>query len=626
MKRFARPSAGIAALALLTAAAAAGCGSATSGVTTGNAGAFGKLPPAASGPQHAGTVTWAETPGFAPTWIMPIYTSAADAINNINQFEYLMWRPLYWFSNGVEPTQTTSMNLAGAPVWSDGDKTVTITLKSNYKWSNGMPLTSQDVLFWFDEVKAAVAENAANFGSYSPGVGIPDEVASVTAPTSSTFVVNLKESVNPSWFWDDELSLITPMPSAEWAKASATGPLLNFAVPANAKKIFDYLTAASGTESTYATNPLWQTVDGPYRLTAFNSSTGAFTMVPNNSYGGPHVAKMSTLQAVTFTSDTAEFDAVRAGDIDVGYVPLVDMRQIKTVELGGYHVYGYPGFSFNYIAYNFIDTTGDFNKIIAQLYVRQALAHLQDEAGYIKAFFGGAGGQAYGPVPSVPTSPYTPADAETDPYPYSIPAAISLLKNHGWTVHPGGTDVCAKAGTGPADCGAGIPVGTKLAFNLIYSTTPGVIGEQCTALASAARQAGITVNLSSSNFNYIITYYDDAVPSSKSYDNKWATEDYGGFTDPTYPTTIGVFNGPGAENEGDYNSATANSLINASVSSGNPSAVKAEASYLTENQPGLFQPNFDWVTVWKTNLSGAPASFANETQSYLTPEYWYFTK
>ncbi|MGH3198433.1 MAG: ABC transporter substrate-binding protein, partial [Streptosporangiaceae bacterium] len=355
MKRFARRGAGFAALALLT-TVAAGCGGGSSPGTssTSSAGGFGKLPSAAPGPEHAGTITWAETPGFAPTWIFPIYTSAADDVNDVSQFESLMWRPLYWFGNGVEPTQVPSMSLASTPVWSNGDKTVTVTLKSNYKWSNGQPVTSKDVLFWFDEVKAAVAENAANYGPYSPGVGIPDQVASVTTPSASTFVVNLNKTVNPEWFWLDELSEVTPMPSAQWARASASGPLLDFTNPANAKKIFNYLTAASQKESTYATNPLWQTVDGPYRLSVFNSSTGSFTMVPNNGYGGPHAAKMSTLSAVTFTSDTAEFDAVRAGNIDVGYVPLVDIKQIKTVELGGYNAYGYPYFGFNYVAYNFL--------------------------------------------------------------------------------------------------------------------------------------------------------------------------------------------------------------------------------------------------------------------------------
>ena len=27
-----------------------------------------------------------------------------------------MWRPLYWFGNGVQPTESPSMSLAGPPV------------------------------------------------------------------------------------------------------------------------------------------------------------------------------------------------------------------------------------------------------------------------------------------------------------------------------------------------------------------------------------------------------------------------------------------------------------------------------------------------------------------------------
>ncbi len=629
MIRIARPSVTIAALALAGVTTLAACSSTTtakgSAPSASLGGAFGTIPAAATGTQHAGTITWAESPGTAPTWILPLVTSAADSVNDISYFEWQLWRPLYWFGNGVEPTQTPAMSLADAPVWSNGDKTVTVTLKSSYKWSDGQPVTSTDVLFFFDEVKAAIKEDPANWGPYSPGLGIPDEVASVTTPTTSTVVFTMKQAVNPSWFLDDELSTIMPMPAHAWAKASASGPMLNFTVPANATNIYNYLSKESMSLSTYASNPLWQVVDGPYKLTSFNSSTGAFTMAANTSYGGPHAATISTLQAVPFTSDTAEFDAVRAGDIDVGYLPLNDIKQVKTVESGGYNVFGYPGFFFNYVTYNFADTTGDFNNIIAQLYVRQALAHLEDEQGYIKAFFGGAGGQAYGPVPAVPTSPYTPADAVTDPYPFSVADAISLLKSHGWTINTSGTDTCAKAGTGPGECGAGIPVGTQLAFNLIYTTSPAVVGEQVTDLASDAASAGITIHLQSSNYNYIITYYDDPVPTGKPYINKWAMEDFGGFLDSTYPTTLGVFNTGGAENEGDYNNPTANKLITASVTSGNPTAVEAEASFLTENQPGLFQPDTDSVVVWKKNLSGPQASFATLTQELLNPEYWYFT-
>src|ERR1700685_3797495 len=89
-----------------------------------------------------------------------------------------------------------------------------------------------------------------------------------------------------------------------------------------------------------------------------------------------------------------------------------------------------------------------------------------------------------GPAPASPPSPYLPKDAKTNPYPFSVSAAVTLLKKNGWTVHPGGTDVCAKAGTGAGECGAGIPAGTKLAFNFAYSNAPALIGEQATDLAA----------------------------------------------------------------------------------------------------------------------------------------------
>ena len=38
-------------------------------------------------------------------------------------------------------------------------------------------------------------------------------------------------------------------------------------------KIFNFLTAQAKSLSTYATNPLWQVVDGPYKLTAYNPTT-----------------------------------------------------------------------------------------------------------------------------------------------------------------------------------------------------------------------------------------------------------------------------------------------------------------------------------------------------------------
>jgi peptide/nickel transport system substrate-binding protein len=592
---------------------------------------FGSVPAEATGTQHAGTITVAAPPNSAPTWIMPLVTAADNSVFTVPEFDYQMFRPLYWLTDGTQPKEDPAMSLANDPVWSNGDTSVTFTLKSNYKWSDGQPITSQDVLFWYYQLKAALKESPANWAAYTPGLGIPDQVSSISAPNASTVTIKLKTAVNPTWFWEDGIGDIQPMPAQTFDVDAAGGkPITDWATnPADATKIYNYLSSASKSVSTYASNSLWQTVDGPYKLSAFNATSGAFTLSPNASYGGPHATTESTISFVPFTSDAAEFNAVKAGSVNVGYLPLTDVPQSSTIT-SAYNEFGYGDWGWSYVTYNFKDTTGNFNNIINKLYIRQALAHLEDEPGYVKAFFYGAGAQGFGPVPATPVSPFAPSNAATNPYPFSTADAASILKANGWTVVPNGTDTCAKPGTGAGECGAGIPAGQKLEWNVIWNTSPTVIGEQVQDWASQAKTVGITMNLSSSNFNYMITNYND--PASPKTINKWAMEDFGGFTDSTYPTTFGVFNSAGSSNLGGYDDPQADKLITASVSSSNPAAVTAEAQYLTTQQPSLFQPNPDGgfgtasIVAWSKSVSGTPQSFEGLTQDTWNPEYWFLTK
>lgn len=625
--RFARPAMKAAALTVVGVTAIAACGgsSGSKGSTsTGTTvpGGLGSIP-AASGKAHAATITWAMSPGAVPNYILPIDTSGSNSVYNAFTFQFEMYRPLYWTVNGVEPEVVPSMSLAKNPVWSNNDKTATITMNSNYKWSDGTPVTAQDLLFTIDEIKAALKESPSNWSGYVPGF-FPSDLVSATTNGTSTLVLNLTKPVNPTWFQEDIIGSVVPMPAQAWAKSSTSGKTLDFTNAANAKKIYDFLAAQNKSVTTYASNPLWGTVDGPYKLTAFNATTGAFTMAPNTSYDGPHVTPMSTFQGVPFTSEAAEFNAVKAGSIDVGFIPQTDVAQIPQVKNSGYNVFGEPDFGMEFVNYNFKDKTGNFNSIISQLYFRQAMAHLEDQPGYVKAFFGGAGGEAYGTIPAFPRSPFLPSNAASNPYPFSVATAVSLLKAHGWKINAGGTDTCASAGSGPSQCGAGIPAGTPLSFNLIYNSGTSIITEQDTDLASKAKQAGIHITLQSSNFNYMISnYIDPAVPANE---NKWAMMDFGGETDSTYPTSFGLFNTGGSGQVGDYSNPTADQLIQASISSPDPAAVKAEAAFLTANQPVLFQPNPDIIWAWKNAIAGAPTSFESLTQYYANPEFWYSKK
>ncbi len=617
----------IAIAGLLVLAACSGSQSPTGQRSLTVKGAIGAVPAPAAGKQYAGTVTWAMAPSQVPNWIFPIDTGLSYDTYNLQSFQWQMWRPLYWTQNGATPQVVPSMSLARPPVWSNNDTTLSITMNSAYKWSDGQPVTSRDLLFDIDLIKAAVKENPSNWPFYSPGY-FPDNLVSASTPTPSTLVLRLSKPVNPSWFEQDILSYAgptNPLPSHAWAKDRVNGPILNFTNPVNAKKIYNFLMAQNKSLSTYATNPLWQVVDGPYHLTAYNPTNGAFTMAPNRSYGGPHTAHMSDFEGVPFTSDTAELNALKTGSVDAGYVDYTAVPQIPSIKQAGYHVFGLPDFGSELAAFNFKDATNHFGSIASQLYFRQAMAHLQNQQGWVTAYMRGAGDPSYGPIPTYPKSPFVPPDATANPYPFSVADAVRLLKSHGWAVKPGGTDVCAKPGTGPGDCGAGIPAGTKLAFNLIYANSPTLFGSECTDLAAEAKRAGITITLSSASTPYIIAHYAD--PYAPANDNKWAMQIWGGAgeTDNPYPTQFGFLNTGGAYQAGDYSNPTADRLINASVSSSNPAAVKNEAAFLTVNEPVLWQPVPDYIWAWKTSISGPRSAFENLTQYYVTPEFWYFT-
>jgi peptide/nickel transport system substrate-binding protein len=632
MTRFGTKRIGALALAVAGITALAACSSSGSSSSATNTptqpgavtqeGSIGAIPAAGTPSGKAGTITYALQPGAVPNWILPMPTSSTNSVYNVFNFEWQMWPPLYYAPKGSTPTVDSALSVANPPVWSNGGKTMSITLKP-WKWSNGQTVGSKDLLFTFEMIQAGVKASPANWAPFVPGF-FPQTIVSMSAPNASTLVVNMSKAVNPTWMEEDILGSVPVMPASAWSKTSASGPVVDASNPANAAKVFAFLTAQAKSVSTYASNPLWQTVDGAYKLSSFNDTTGAFTMVPNGSYSGPHATPMSNYSGVPFTSNAAEWNAVKTGSVDFGYVPQEDNPQIPQLKGLGYNYYGLPDFGDYFVAYNFKDTTGNFDKIASQLYFRQTMQHLEDQAGQIKAYFDGDGDPAYGPIPAFPKSPFLPSNAATNPYPFSVSDAMSLLKANGWNVVPNGTDTCAKPGTGPGQCGAGIPAGTKLAFNLIYNTTP-PIPQQVEDLASDAKAAGIQIALSGSNFNFMIQNYNDA--ASTSNENKWAMEDFGGETDSTYPTQFGVLNTGGSGQIGAYSTPQADALINASVTGSDPAAVTAEASFFTTQVPVLWQPVLDYTWAWKTNISATdPTAFENLTQYDNTPQFWYLNK
>jgi peptide/nickel transport system substrate-binding protein len=609
-----------------------GGGGGSSNVSSGSLsqpGLFGKLP--AQGTQaHGGSITFGQLNGSTPNYILPVVPSGnASTINY--QWQQLMWLPLYNnFPYGSSPGKIVdNLSLAKPPTFSDGDKTVTIQLKQGYKWSNGKPVDAQDLLFFVALVKAAVGESAANWTAFTPGY-FPQSLQSISASGPYTVVMHLKRGFNPGFFLHNQLANnVYLLPSQAWNVASPAGPHLDWRAPGNAKKIYDYLNKAGGQVGTFSTNPLWKIADGPFVLSSFSSVNSSWTAKVNPSYGGSPKPSIDSLQGVTYTGITPMLNAMRTGTLDVGSIDFSQLASVPGLRSQGYSAFGLPSFGWAGVIWNFKDTTDHFDKLISQLYFRQVMAMLVNQPAIVKGIYHSAAGLAYGPIPSVPKSPYVPPTAVNPPYPYNPAKAVATLKAHGWHVVPNGQTTCAKPGTGANECGAGIPAGTPIKFDWYTQTAAAGPYVPLTdeAVTSEAKQvAGINVVLHQKTFNYIASNLNDADPSVAKYTNAWAVENFSGYVDNGYPTQNAIFNTGGSFNSGAYVDPHMDQLIKASVFGSDPNAVVKEADYEARMLPALFLPNYDLLWAVSKRVGGDPASYLSLTQYGLWPQYWWVNK
>jgi peptide/nickel transport system substrate-binding protein len=571
-----------------------------------------------SGPRvKGGTATIALSPGDQFNFILPLLSYEYATGANIEYSEYLMWRPLYWFGGPGRVGLNTQESLADpATVTTAGGKTTaTIQLKT-YRWSDGKPVTSRDVEFWFDLLKA----DKANWWGYVAGE-FPDNVSSFKVLSPSRFSLTFTGTYGSTWLYN-ELGQLIPLPQQAWDKESASGPVGNYDLStAGAKAVYGFLAAQNKDLSTYATNPLWQVVDGPWKLTSFAASTGDATYVRNPSYSGPATGSLHSLRVLSFTSDDAEFNSLlAAGGISYGYLPFNDAGQVGRVTSDGYNVAAWPAWGITYINLNYASPQA--GAIVKQLYVRQAMQHLINQTGYISAFLHGYGNPTYGPVPLVPSSTYVSSAQKANPYPYDPSAATSLLTAHGWHVVKGGTDVCTRPGSAANECGAGITSGEKLSLGFEYSTGTQAVTEEVATLQSAFSQAGIQLSLRGAPFSTVVS---DDVPCTKS--SCWQLNYYGQgwYFDPGYDDPDGsvLFESGGVDNGGLYDSPTANSLINKLPSGGYPALYTYE-NYLAKQLPMLWMPQLDeQISAVNDKLKGV---YPQDPEGNIYPENWYYVK
>ena len=610
-------------LAVAAALGVAACGSGGAGTSSGG-----------GQPEPGGTAYFAEQPLTPPTYIFPLISGENYTGANTADLQTLLYLPLYWYGDKGNPSIDYPLSIGNAPVYSDGNRVVTITLK-HYVWSDGETVTARDVGFWINMLKA----NKADWASYVPR-GFPDNVASWKALGPATVQLRLTGSYNPTWFTYNELSQITPLPIA-WDRTSLTGPApspatanLPDTTTAGARAVYGFLNSQAKKVSSYASSPIWSVVDGPWKLASMTGD-GLGTFVPNKSYSGPQKPHLAKFVELPFTSTTAEFTALKAGpatggpsssgqQVSVGYVPDNDLPQQPALRSQGYQLIKSFPFGFDYFEPNF--NNPKVGPILRQLYFRQAFQHLVDQTGWIHAYYDGLGVPTYSPVPASPANPYSDAEASVNPYPFSVSAARNLLTAHGWKIVPNGVTTCVRPGTAADECGAGITSGEPLNFTLMYPSGTPYTDDSMTDLQSVAKEVGIEISLDEATSTTITATIEPCAASSAAC--SWELGNYGGswlFEPDHYPSGEEIFQTGALGNVNNYSDPAIDKLIIATTTTSAANAQAALDAYANAVRlqlPNFWQPSPGTLVTVQSNLHGVSLN----AYGFINPEEWYFTK
>ncbi len=581
------------------------------------------------------TIVYAEGAGAFPNYIFPYVGCANFSVATLSQFQEMMYRPVYWFGTPGSSAVDFNLSPAKAPVFSNGNKTITINMKG-WKFASGQTVNAQSVMFFLNMYKA----DPTSYCGYNKGYGIPDQVASASG-SGNTVTINFTTSVNPGWILYNYLSELTPMADS-WditapgkPSTCASGAYGAAATNAACKAVEKYLAKQSGTLTNFS-DALWTSgTDGPWKLIKMDN-LGNCTFVPNPSYSGPVKAQagIKFVKEVAFASSTAEQNALRAGGITLGYVdPVVLTSNAPSPGKVGNNwsavaakynlATGFP-WAFNYAPFNF-SPKDPKAAIIAQPYIRQALQEAVDQIGIINKVDKGYGAPIDSPLPpNTPTSiSGLPNRLEpvANPYPFNLVHAKKLLTSHGWKMNSKKVMACVAPGTGSSNCGKGVKMGDTLNLSIVWASgSPSLDLTFNTEIADWA-SIGIVFKHTTAPFNSVIA---DCEQGTKfeicSWGGGWSyAPDY-------YPSGETLFAPGGGFNVGTYsNSAMTAAIKETTFGTAN---LKKYATISAVQLPVLYQPEATGTSeILKTlkaiNANGINGLVSNPLQNFM-PEYLHF--
>jgi peptide/nickel transport system substrate-binding protein len=533
----------------------------------------------AAAPALAQTVNYALPPQTRITSLLPIAAANIESLYD-GQAAELLYRPLLWVDHNIQIDYARS--IASSVTTKDGQHYF-VKLNPKWHWSNGQPVTAQDVAFSFDLIKGISAKNAATYYAWGIG-GIPNNVVSVKVLSAHELEFVTDHPYSKQWFELNGLAQLFPLPKASWDK-----------YPGHPYKTLLYLQKNQANIPFFKSSP----VDGPFMVSRFVNNQ-SYSFVPNPHYDG-HKPSYSKLVLRYFTSSDAIFNAMRVGQLQVGILPF--HLYAERSQLSAYTFHSEPQWSINYIYVNFANPK---DPALKSLTVRKALQMAVDQPAMLKVIVNGQGVDQYGPVPYQPSTYLSPLlKSGYVPYAYDPAAGKALLEKAGWHMVNG---VMQKGGM-------------RLAFNLQYSAGQAIFERETQLIQQAAAKEGIKLTLAPKPFDTLI----GELGSPKT----WSLIDYGGwiYQPDYYPTGFGLFNSQGGSNQQGYsnpvmNRATVNTHSFYATRQQSLTALFDYENYTALQLPLIWLPGTNQLQEISKQLSGVFAHY-NPTGNW-SPQYWQF--
>ncbi|MEU6307630.1 peptide ABC transporter substrate-binding protein [Streptomyces chartreusis] len=547
------------------------------------------------------SINYALPANFTPNWILPIGTAAHLNTNNIS-IANTLWEPLIAYDGSTgEIGWNKAGSVATAADFAPGNRSVRITLGDRH-WSDGKPITSRDVRFWFDLIKA----NKNEWAGYNPGQA-PDNWTSFEAEDDRHFTITFDKAYNPQWMLANELSSITPLPRHVWDKGG------------DAKQVWKDLNDAAKNIAGYERNALWRTISGPYAVKSY-STAGKVVLTANKKYDGGEKPAVPTVNLLPFTTAEAEKNALRSGTVDYGYIEATDLDRKDSFTAQGYEVKPWSGWAITYMPYNFNNPA--MGAVFKQLYARQAVQRSIDQKSLAEVVFNGTAVAGYGPVPQGQASDFVSRAQKDNPYPFSTTAARELLTGHGWTER-GGVMTCTDPGTGADRCGAGVAEGTKFEMQVLSQSGSTVTDNMMSAIQSSLAKTGIKFTIRTAPVNSVLAQTPQCEADQPLC--KWQLSFFGtagSWYFPAFPTGDSLFQSGGGSNFGNYSNPAVDKLISASTTSSSTKAVQDYSAALAEDLPVIWLPEPVYqISVVRKGLGG----FAQDSLANFHPAQWKWT-